>query len=137
MSLMLTAQTTAAFVGFHLTTPSFSSKAMLVVVLIDQLVAYLCGLTSILLSSYKPEDSKAAKIFADIGFVCTALGFILTVAMFVTWYLVLIPILLFGVVWLIFFRNGLKTRATEVWVYLRNITQSIKSWIEKLVETGS
>ena len=117
MSLMLTAQTTAALIGFHLTTPS---KALLVVVLIDQLVAYLCGLTSILLSSNKPEDSKAAKIFADIGFVCTALGFILMVAMFVPRYLVLISVLLFGVVWLIFFRNGLKTRATEVWHYLKN-----------------
>ncbi|KAF3943745.1 hypothetical protein CMV_029722 [Castanea mollissima] len=112
LSIMLTATTTAALVGFHQTPPSSSSKAMLVVVLIDHLVAYLCGLTSILLSS-NPEDSEAAKIFGDIAFVCTALGFILTVAMFVAWYLVLIPVLLFGVVWLIFFRNGLKTRATE------------------------
>ena len=137
MSLMLTAQTTAALIGFHLTTPSSSSKALLVIVLIDQLVAYLCGLTSILLSSNKPEDTKAAKIFADIGFVCTALGFILMVAMFVPWYLVLIAVLLFGVVWLIFFRNRLKTRATEVWNYLKNSTQSIKNCIGMLFESGS
>ena len=137
MSLMLTAQTTAALIGFHLTTPSSSSKAMLVIVLIDQLVAYLCGLTSILLSSNKPEDTKAAKIFADIGFVCTALGFILMVAMFVPWYLVLIAVLLFGVVWLIFFRNGLKSRATEVWNYLKNSTQSIKNCTGMLFESGS
>nr|POE48219.1 hypothetical protein CFP56_71631 [Quercus suber] len=102
MSLMLTAQTTAALIGFHLTTPSSSSKALLVVLLIDQLVACLCGLTSILLSSNKPEDSKAAKIFADIGFICTALGFILMVAMLVPWYLVLIAVLLFGVICFIF-----------------------------------
>ncbi|KAK7850162.1 iq domain-containing protein iqm6 [Quercus suber] len=127
MSLMLTAQTTAALIGFHLTTPSSSSKALLVVLLIDQLVACLCGLTSILLSSNKPEDSKAAKIFADIGFICTALGFILMVAMLVPWYLVLIAVLLFGVICFIFLLhkfvfvligfkalwNELKTRAQQ------------------------
>ena len=44
MCLMLTAQIIAALVGFHLTTPS---KALLDVVLIDQLVAYLCALSSV------------------------------------------------------------------------------------------
>ena len=121
---MLTAQTTAALIGFHLTTPIFL-KVLLVVVLVVQLVAYLCGLTSILLSSNKPEDSKAAKIFADIGFICNALGFILMVAMYVPWYFVLIAVIIFGVVWLIFFRDEWKTRATEVWNYLRNSTQNL------------
>ena len=126
MSLMLTAQTTATLMGFHTTpTPSSSSKALLVVALMDQLVAYLCGLTSILLSSNKPEYSKAAKIFADIGFICNALGFILMVAMYVPWYFVLIAVIIFGVVWLIFFRDEWKTRATEVWNYLRNSTQNL------------
>ena len=112
MSLMLTAQTTATLIVFQ---RSSSSDALLVVALMDQLVAFLCGLTSILLSSNKPEDSKAAVIFADIGFFCFALGFILMVAMYGPWYFVLIAVLLFGVVWLIFFRNGLATRATEAW----------------------
>ena len=112
MSLMLTAQTTATLIVFL---TSSSSDALLVVALMDQLVAFLCGLTSILLSSNKPEDSKAAVIFADIGFFCFALGFILMVAMYGPWYFVLIAVLLFGVVWLIFFRNGLATRATEAW----------------------
>ena len=126
MSLMLTAQTTATLMGFHTTpTPSSSSKALLVVALMDQLVAYLCGLTSILLSSNKPEDSKAVKIFADIGLVCNALGFILMVAMYVPWYFVLIAVIIFGVVWLIFFRDEWKTRATKVWNYLRNSTQNL------------
>ena len=41
MSIMLTVQTTAALVGFHLTTPSFLTKVLLIVVLIVQLVAWL------------------------------------------------------------------------------------------------
>ena len=124
MSLALTAQTTGTLMGFHLTpTPSSSSKVLLVVALMDQLVAYLCGVTGILLSSNKPKDLKAAKIFAGMGLVCSTLGYILMIAMYVAmyvpWYSVLIVVLLFGVVWLILFRNGLKTRATEVWDYLR------------------
>ena len=35
MYIMVTTQTTATLVGFHLTTPSSSTKVMLVVVLID------------------------------------------------------------------------------------------------------
>ena len=126
MSITLTAQTTGTLMGFHLTPiPSSSSKVLLVVALMDQLVAYLCGVTGILLSSYKPEDSEAAQIFADIGFVCNALGFILMVAMYVPWYFVLIAVIIFGVVWLIFFRDEWKTRATKVWNYLRNSTQNL------------
>ena len=138
ISLALTAQTTGTLIGFHLIpTPSSSSKVVLVVALMDQLVAFLCGVTGILLSSNKPEDSKAAKIFAGIGFVCYTLGYILMIAMYVPWYFVLIAVLLFGVVWLIFFWNGLKTRATEVWNYLKNSTQSIKNCMGMLFESGS
>ena len=53
------------------------------------------------------------------------------------WYPVLIVVLLFGVVWLILFRNKLKTRATEVWNYLKNSTQSIKNCIGMLFESES
>ena len=119
MSLMLTAQTTSTLIGFHVVpTPSSSSKAFLVVALMDQLVAYLCGLTSIMLkSSNKPE---AAEIFEKIGFVCTALGFILMVAMFVPWKFVLIAVLLFGVVWFFLFGNDWKTNLKRCIVNLKN-----------------
>ena len=142
MSLGLTAQTTGTLVGFHLmSTPSSSSKVVLVVALMGQLVAFLCGVTGIFLSSNKSENSNAAKFFAGMGFFGYASGYILMIAMyvvmFVPWYSVLIVVLLFGVVWLILFRNGLKTRATEVWNCLKNSTQSIKNCIGMLFESGS
>ena len=74
---MLTVQTTAALVGFHLTTPSSSTKVLLIVVLVVQLVAYLCGLTSMLLGHWNPGTTQA---FAHIGFAFTTLGYILMVA---------------------------------------------------------
>ena len=81
-------------------------------------MAFLCGVTGILLSSNKPEDLNAAKIFINMALFSYMLGYILVIAMyvvmFVPWYSVLIVVLLFGVVWLILFRNGLKTRATKV-----------------------
>ena len=58
MSIMLTVQTTAALVGFHLTTPSSLTKVLLIVVLVVQLVAYLCGLTSMLLDHWNPALLK-------------------------------------------------------------------------------
>lgn len=110
LSLMLAVQPTSTLIGFHtILTPCSSNKDMLAVALMDQLVTFLCGFTGILLYLNKPEYPKAAKIFAIIGFVCTALGFILMVAMFVPCYLVLIAVLLFGVVY----------------------------WIRKLIESGS
>ena len=115
--------------GFHLiSTPSSSSKVVLVVALMGQLVAFLCGVTGVLLSSNKPEDLNADKIFKGMGFFCYAPGYILMIAMyvvmFVPWYSVLIVVLLFVVVWLILFLNGLKAFATKVWNCLKNSTQS-------------
>jgi len=101
MFIMLTVQTTAALIGFHLTTPIFL-KVLLVVVLVVQLVAYLCGLTRMLLQRRNPG---ATQVFAHIGFAFTTLGYILMVAMFVHWYLVLITVLIFGFVWIIFFQH--------------------------------
>ena len=128
MSFSLAAQTTGTLMGFHLTpSPSSSSKVLLVVALMDQLVAFLCAVTGILLILIKPEDLNAAKIFAGMGFFCYSLGYILAIAMtvvtFVPWYSVFIVVLLFGVVWLILFRNELK-----------NSTQPIKNYIEMLLE---
>ena len=99
MSIMVTTQTTATLVGFHLTTPSSSTKMMLVVVLIDQLVAYLRSMTSILLQSQNPSITQ---ILALVGSDGTA-GYILMISMFVPWYIVLIVVVPFTYVSIIIF----------------------------------
>ena len=125
MSITLTAQTTGTLIGFHLIpTPSSSSKVVLVVALMGQLVAFLCGVTGIFLGLNKSENSNAAKFFAGMVLFWYSSGYILMIAMyvvmFVPWYSVLIVVLPFGVVWLILFWNELKTRATHVWNCLRS-----------------
>ena len=92
MSIMVTTQTTTTLVGFHLTTPSSSTKVMLVVVLIDQLVTYLGSTTSILLHSQNPSITHNLALVGSDG---TALSYILMISMFVPWYIVLIVVIPF------------------------------------------
>ena len=79
MSVMVTIQTTAAAIGFHICGQHSLNKVFLACILVIDLVGYLCCMIAILLIHKKP---RVVGIFGGIGSTFVAFGFILLTTMF-------------------------------------------------------